>query len=96
MAYLFPDNLDCVPGGLFKELVRLRQERVRPVSVGTGECLTKLAQFTEAEALLIDSANSRLETGNRLWPLGIYKGVVWEANPKLLYLGVQDQYYTFT
>ena len=37
----------------------------------------------------------RLETGNRLWPLGIYKGVVWEANPKLLYLGVQDQYYTF-
>ena len=37
----------------------------------------------------------RLETGNRLWPLGIYKGVVWEANPKLFYLGVQDQYYTF-
>lgn len=37
----------------------------------------------------------RLETGNRLWPLGIYKGVVWEKNPKLLYLGAQDQYYTF-
>ncbi len=37
----------------------------------------------------------RLETGNRLWPAGLYKGVVWEANPKLLYLGVQDQYYTF-
>jgi len=37
----------------------------------------------------------RLETGNRLWPLGLYKGVVWEANPKLLYLGVHDQYYTF-
>jgi len=37
----------------------------------------------------------RLETGNRLWPLGLYKGLVWEANPKLLYLGVQDQYFTF-
>lgn len=37
----------------------------------------------------------RLETNNRLWPLGLYKGVVWERNPKLFYLGMQDQYYTF-
>lgn len=37
----------------------------------------------------------RLKTNNRLWPLGLYKGVVWEENPKLLYLGMQDQYYTF-
>ena len=37
----------------------------------------------------------RLETGNRLWPLGLYKGVVWEENPKLFYVGAQDQYYTF-
>jgi len=37
----------------------------------------------------------RLETGNRLWPLGLYKGVVWEDNPKLMYLGMQDQFYTF-
>jgi trimethylamine monooxygenase len=37
----------------------------------------------------------RLETDNRLWPLGLYKGVVWEKNPKLFYLGMQDQFYTF-
>ena len=37
----------------------------------------------------------RLTTGNRLWPLDLYKSVVWEANPKLLYLGMQDQFYTF-
>ncbi len=37
----------------------------------------------------------RLKTNNRLWPLGLYKGVVWEKNPKLMYLGMQDQYYTF-
>ena len=37
----------------------------------------------------------RLITGNRLWPLGLYKGVVFEANPKLIYLGAQDQFYTF-
>jgi len=37
----------------------------------------------------------RLQTKNRLWPLGMYKGVVWEENTKLFYLGMQDQYYTF-
>jgi trimethylamine monooxygenase len=37
----------------------------------------------------------RLKTDNRLWPLGLYKGVVWEENPKMMYLGMQDQFYTF-
>ena len=37
----------------------------------------------------------RLKTNNRLYPLGLYKGVVWENNPRLMYLGMQDQYYTF-
>lgn len=37
----------------------------------------------------------RLKTGNRLWPQGLYKGVAWEANPKLFYIGMQDQFYTF-
>ena len=37
----------------------------------------------------------RLVTNNRLWPLDLYKGVVWEQNPKFFYLGMQDQWYTF-
>ncbi|WP_423906752.1 NAD(P)-binding domain-containing protein [Candidatus Spongiihabitans sp.] len=37
----------------------------------------------------------RLVTTNRLWPLDLYKGVVWEKNPKVMYLGMQDQFYTF-
>ncbi len=37
----------------------------------------------------------RLKTTNRLWPLDLYKGVIWEANPRLSYLGMQDQFYTF-
>jgi trimethylamine monooxygenase len=37
----------------------------------------------------------RLKTSNRLWPLDLYKGIFWEANPKLMYLGMQDQFYTF-
>lgn len=40
-------------------------------------------------------AELRLTTTNNLYPDGLYKGVVWTANPKLIYLGMQDQYYTF-
>lgn len=38
----------------------------------------------------------RLRTHNRLYPPGLFKGVVFEANPRLMYLGMQDQYYTFS
>ena len=38
----------------------------------------------------------RLQTTNRLWPSDLYKGILWEANPKLMYLGMQDQFYTFS
>jgi trimethylamine monooxygenase len=37
----------------------------------------------------------RLKTNNRLYPLGLYKGIYWEKNPRLTYIGMQDQYYTF-
>ena len=37
----------------------------------------------------------RLKTDNRLWPLDLYKGVVWQKNPRLFYLGMQDQFFTF-
>lgn len=37
----------------------------------------------------------RLKTANRLYPLGLYKGIFWQDNPKLIYIGMQDQYYTF-
>ena len=38
----------------------------------------------------------RLRTANELYPPNLYKGVFWLDNPKLMYLGMQDQYYTFT
>jgi trimethylamine monooxygenase len=37
----------------------------------------------------------RLQTDNRLFPLGLYKGIFWQDNPTFMYLGAQDQYYTF-
>ena len=38
----------------------------------------------------------RLRTHNRLFPGVLYKGVALIDHPKLLYLGMQDQYYTFS
>jgi trimethylamine monooxygenase len=38
----------------------------------------------------------RLKTRNRLNPPGLYKGIFWEKNPKLMYIGMQDQFYTFS
>jgi len=40
----------------------------------------------------------RLKSKNVLYPPGLYKGIVWQkgGNNKLLYCGVQDQYYTYT
>ena len=37
----------------------------------------------------------RLKTKNRLATADLYKGVVWVNNPKLFYLGMQDQWFTF-
>lgn len=42
--------------------------------------------------------NLRLKSKNVLYPPGLFKGIVWQegGNNKLLYAGVQDQYYTYT
>ena len=37
----------------------------------------------------------RLRTKNRLATADLYCGVAWVKNPKLFYLGMQDQWYTF-
>lgn len=36
-----------------------------------------------------------LSSPNVLYPANLYKGVVWQQNTNLFYLGAQDQYYTF-
>src|SRR5690554_3041582 len=39
--------------------------------------------------------NLRLKTKNLLYPDNLYKGVIYNQNERLIYLGMQDQYYTF-
>ena len=37
----------------------------------------------------------KLKTANRLYPPKLFKGVVWQDNHQLMYLGMQDQFHTF-
>ncbi|MCA1408396.1 NAD(P)/FAD-dependent oxidoreductase [Ensifer sp. IC3342] len=37
----------------------------------------------------------RLKTANRLWADSLYKGVIFDRNRQLFYIGMQDQFYTF-
>lgn len=38
---------------------------------------------------------SRIDSPNNLYPDGLYRGVTWQKNPRLHYLGAQDQWFTF-
>lgn len=90
MGYKWPDNWKEVP--LLQKVENNictfkdgSQQRVDAIILCTG--------YLHHFPFLTDEL--KLKTNNRLWPLGLYKGVVWEDNPRLFYLGMQDQYYTF-
>jgi trimethylamine monooxygenase len=90
MGFAWPDN--------WKEVPLL--ERVE-----NKTCYFKDGTSREVDAIILCTGylhhfpflpdDLRLKTTNRLWPLSLYKGVAWEENPKLFYLGMQDQFYTF-
>jgi len=42
------------------------------------------------------SQNLRLFATNIMYPDHLYKGIMWHRNPNCLYMGMSDQYYTYT
>ena len=40
-------------------------------------------------------AELALHSPNNIYPSGLYRGVVWQKNPRMYYLGAQDQWFTF-
>ena len=70
-----------------------------------GKAIFKDGHEQEADAIILCTGylhyfpflteELKLQTTNRLYPPMLYKGVVWQKNPKLLYLGMQDQFHTF-
>ena len=90
MGYKWPDNWQEVPA-----LVKV-EGKTASFKDGTRK---------EVDAIILCTGylhhfpflgdDLRLKTANRLASADLYKGVVWVHNPKLFYLGMQDQWYTF-
>ena len=90
MGYDWPDN--------WKEVPRLSHvdERTAYFNDGTKKEVDAIILCTGYKhhfPFLPDDL--RLKTANRLATADLYKGVVWNKNPSIFYLGMQDQWYTF-
>src|SRR6056297_1628927 len=90
MGYDWPDNWDEVPA-----LDRVEGKTAHFVD-GTSRDVDAIILCTGYKHhfnFLPDDL--RLKTANRLASDDLYKGVVWIKNPKMFYLGMQDQWFTF-
>lgn len=90
MGFEWPENWTEVPG-----LVRV-DENTAYFGDGTSKQVDAIILCTGYKhhfPFLPDDL--RLKTANRLATADLYKGVVWVHNPKLFFLGMQDQWFTF-
>ncbi|MCH9844040.1 MAG: NAD(P)/FAD-dependent oxidoreductase [Alphaproteobacteria bacterium] len=90
MGYAWPDNWQEVPA-----LLRVEGD-IAYFKDGTQKAVDAIILCTGYNhhfPFLGDDL--RLKTANRLATADLYMGVVWVHNPKLFYLGMQDQWYTF-
>jgi len=90
MGYDWPDNWEEVP------LLTKLDEDTAYFKDGTSKKIDAVILCTGyIHHFPFMDEDLRLKTNNRLYPVNLYNGVVWEHNPKLMYLGMQDQWYTF-
>ena len=76
------------------------EEFEQKVAEGVSVLPERVRDHIKNVVLLVDEEPSAEErVAQKLKPnqtlLGLYKGVFWQPNPKLIYIGMQDQYYTF-
>lgn len=90
MGYKWPDNWKEVP---LLEKVENRTCSFRDGTSGTFDAIILCTGYQHHFPFLPD--HLRLKTANRLATADLYKGVAWIHNPKLFYLGMQDQWFTF-
>ncbi len=90
MGYAWPDNWQEVP-----KLDRVEGKTAHFID-GTSKAVDAIILCTGYQhhfPFLPDDL--RLKTANRLATADLYKGVAWVKNPRLFYLGMQDQWFTF-
>jgi trimethylamine monooxygenase len=90
MGFDWPEGLKEVP---LLEKVEGRVAHFKDGSTKEVDAIVLCTGYLHNFPFLPDEL--RLKTTNRFYPLGLYKGIFWEANPKLMYIGMQDQFYTF-
>lgn len=93
MGFKFPEGIEERP--LIQKFVG-NVAYFKDGSSADIDCVIMCTGYLYAFPFLDD--NLRLRSSCSLYPGNLYKGTVWlgGGNNKLLYLGVQDQYYTFT
>lgn len=90
MGFGWPDNWEEKPA-----LVRV-EGNVAHFSDGTSKQVDAIILCTGYKHFFNFLPDDlRLKTANRLATADLYKGVAWVHNPKLFYLGMQDQWFTF-
>ena len=90
MGYGWPDNWEEVP------LLTKMDEDTAYFKDGTSKKIDAVIMCTGyVHSFPFMQEGLKLRTANRLATADLYKGVLWADNPKLSYLGMQDQWYTF-
>lgn len=91
MGFDWPDTMEERP------LLTRFEDDVAQFSDGTSKRVDAVILCTGYQHHFPFMADAlRLRTTNRLYAPGLYKGVAWAAHPGVFYLGMQDQWYTFT
>jgi trimethylamine monooxygenase len=90
MGYAWPDNWREVP---LLQKVEGNLATFRNGSTAKVDAIILCCGYLHHFPFMEDDL--RLRTANRLATADLYKGVVWVKNPRLFYLGMQDQWYTF-
>ncbi|MFV0245252.1 MAG: NAD(P)-binding domain-containing protein [Qingshengfaniella sp.] len=90
MGFKWPENWDEKPG-----IVRLENNTVH-FADGSSKDVDAIILCTGYKHFFNFLPDDlRLKTANRLATAELYKGVVYIHNPKMFYLGMQDQWFTF-
>ena len=90
MPYEWPDNWTVVPA---LERVEGRTAHFKDGTSREVDAIVLCTGYLHHFPFLPDDL--RLKTPNVLASNDLYKGVVWNRNPDLFYLGMQDQWFTF-
>lgn len=91
MEFPWPEGIEEVP-----EMTKVDGKTVHFVNGSTRDVDAIIFCTGYKHHFPFIASDLRLTTKNVLYPPDLYKGVFFTGNPNLMYLSMQDQFYTFT